>query len=826
MIQATPKPGSGSSAPDLRPTVCHIIHSLGVGGAEALVEQMVRRLSDDFRCVVAVLDDVGEIGERLRADGFVVEHLRRGSGIDVKCAARLRSFTKQQGVELLHAHQCTPFFQAMLSRSLTGRMPVLLTEHGRHFPDRPSRKSRLANRLLLRRQDRLIACGRSVQQALIHNEGLPANRVEVIYNGVDLTDLATSAPDVRQRIRRQFSFGDDDFVAVQVARLHALKDHMTALQAIHIARSSVPCIRLLLVGAGEERDAIERRVFELGLANHVRLAGSRSDVADVLAGCDAFLMSSISEGIPLTIIEAMAAGLPVVATAVGGIPEMIADEHTGFLAGSGDAAGLARGLIRLHENPELRQRMVEHGRLRAHEQFSLISMLDSYRRVYGEMIDGNRIAPEHSLRPPVGARGAGHKSAAPADRPRRAGRTTTAKPPASLVVFADDWGRHPSSCQHLIRQLLPKYKVLWVNTIGTRAPRLDAATFKRVGEKLGQWRGARNQSQAAGDADAAHCNLTVVNPRMWPWFGRTFDRVLNRRLLVKQLTQQIQQLPQPVHAITTLPITADLPGVLPVERWTYYCVDDFAEWPGLDGDTLRRMDADMLQRADNILAVSQALQEAIAEHGRSATLLTHGVELTHWRQPVDMSQPSPIADDVRRPLAVFWGMVDRRLDSHMLQRLSQWMSEGTIVLVGPQQNPDPAILQLRNVMCLPPQPFELLPRIAHDADVLVMPYADLPVTRAMQPLKLKEYMATGKPVVVSNLPAVGEWSDCIDVARTAEEFAGAVQLRMLTGLPTEQQQARERLHSESWIAKASILERCLTESAPVPDEINAVEGAV
>ncbi|MEZ6060836.1 MAG: glycosyltransferase [Planctomycetaceae bacterium] len=828
---------------DTRPTVCHVIHALGVGGAEVLVDQMVRRLSGDYRCVVAVLDAVGQIGAQLRADGFVVEHLRRQSGIDVRCAARLNAFVKREGVDLLHAHQCTPFFQAMLSRGATGTTPVLLTEHGRHFPDNPSRKSRLVNRLLLRRCDRLFGCGKSVQQALIDNEGLPAGRVGVIYNGVDLEALAAASSDARPRIRREFGFRDDDFVAVQVARLHELKDHRTALEAINIAKRSVPTIRLLLVGAGDERSAIEGRIFDLGLANHVKLAGSRNDVRDLLAASDAFLMSSISEGIPLTIIEAMAAGLPVVSTAVGGIPEMIADELSGFLAGPGDAPGLARGLVRLAEDPQLRKRLIENGRHRAHEQFSLTSMLDNYRRVYQEMLEPRRTVSKPRRRPASNV--AEPVTPARAEQPRRRAerKPVVEQSPASLVVFSDDWGRHPSSCQHLIRQLLPKYKVLWVNTIGTRAPRLDLVTVRRVAEKLAQWR--RRTATSGGDSSAGdsstggsagdeaahgnlatHCNLQVVNPRMWPWFGRPFDRALNRRLLTKQLAPLIRQLPQPVHAVTTIPITADLPESLPVSHWTYYCVDDFAVWPGLDGDTLRRMDAEMIRHADSILAVSETLRNAIAQHGRSATLLTHGVDLAHWQQTGDDLKESAIPKDVRRPLAVFWGMVDRRLDSDMLKRLSQWLSEGTIVLMGPQQDPDPAILELRNVMSLPAQSFQSLPRIAHDADVLIMPYADLPVTRAMQPLKLKEYMATGKPVVVSRLPAVGEWSDCIDIAQTAEEFASAVQLRSITGLPAEQLHARERLVDESWAAKSEVFERILTANRSGRDETAPAEGRV
>jgi glycosyltransferase involved in cell wall biosynthesis len=386
MIQQITQHNVTAAESHQRPTICHVIHAMGVGGAEVLVDRMVRGFSAHYNCIVAVLDDIGEIGEQLRNDGFVVEHMHRVAGIDRKCAARLDAFSKQHQVDILHAHQYTPFFQAMLSRGLAGKRPVLFTEHGRHFPDRPSRKRSIANRLMLRSNDRLVGCGRAVRQALIDNEGLPADRVQVIYNGVDLDALAAAPSDARATIRSEFGMGADDFVAVLVARLHQLKDHQTALRAVELARKTIPELRLLLAGDGEERPFIEQTIRDSQLEDGVTLAGSRSDVASLLAASDAFLMTSISEGIPLTIIEAMAAGLPVVSTAVGGIPEMIEHGTTGLLAQAGDHQALADALIQLHRNPDQRSQIAEAGRQRARQQFSLNAMLDGYRQLYEEML--------------------------------------------------------------------------------------------------------------------------------------------------------------------------------------------------------------------------------------------------------------------------------------------------------------------------------------------------------------------------------------------------------------------------------------------------------
>src|SRR5207244_2204836 len=135
----------------------------------------------------------------------------------------------------------------------------------------------------------------------------------------------------------------------------------------------------------------------------------------------------------------------------------------------------------------------------------------------------------------------------------------------SLLVFSDDWGRHPSSCQHLVRCLLPRYEVHWVNTIGTRKPSWNFATLSRGLEKLRHW-------TRRGDVPILPANLRTHNPKMWPSFCG-FARKLNRELLVRQLAPLVRHLPEPVIAVTTLPLVADLVGILPVTRWVYYCVD-------------------------------------------------------------------------------------------------------------------------------------------------------------------------------------------------------------------------------------------------------------
>jgi len=377
---------------------------------------------------------------------------------------------------------------------------------------------------------------------------------------------------------------------------------------------------------------------------------------------------------------------------------------------------------------------------------------------------------------------------------------------APLIVFADDWGRHPSSCQHLIRHLLPHRAVTWVNTIGTRPPRLDWETVSRGFGKLKQWVLPRRERKSS--TPEAHAGPTVLNPKMWPSFASRFGRGVNRRLLTRALRPIADTGIAPT-IVTTLPLVADLVGRVRAVRWVYYCVDAFSVWPGLDGRPMRTMEAELVAKVDVVVAVGGTLQAHLAALGKPSHLLTHGVDLDFWRSPPTNDNPVSLASlaGVPGPLVVFWGVIDRRMDTGFVRHLGEAMSEGTILLVGPQQDPDPELLRCPRVRTLPAVPYEDLPALASRTAVFIAPYADLPVTRAMQPLKFKEYIATGKPAVVRRLPATEEWADCADVVQTPGEFTAAVLERLRHGVPEAQRKARKRLETEGWAAKAQQFER-------------------
>lgn len=365
-----------------RPVVCHVVHTLGMGGAEVLATRIARRLGDRYQAVFACLDDGGILADDLLRDEVPVTVLHRRGGLDFRCAKKLSTWLQRHNVSVVHAHQVTPLSYALLARLHRSHPRIVFTEHGRFYPDRTHWKRHLLQRCLLRKTDRIVAVGRSVAQALVQYERLPEMQIRVVHNGMPLGRKPASS---RATTRARLGCSDTTFVVLQIARLDPIKDHCLALDSLRIVCDRFPDCQLWLAGDGPERTAILERIDQLRLHTQVRLLGERNDVPDLLAASDAVLLTSRSEGIPLVLIEAMAAGVPVVATAVGGIPELITHGREGLLCDTRRPDALADLLLQLARSPALREELGRGGEERALD-FDESKMIEQYATLYDEVL--------------------------------------------------------------------------------------------------------------------------------------------------------------------------------------------------------------------------------------------------------------------------------------------------------------------------------------------------------------------------------------------------------------------------------------------------------
>jgi glycosyltransferase involved in cell wall biosynthesis len=384
-----------------KPHVMLMIEAVGHGGAERVAEELALHTDPTrFRRSVLVtrpLDRVtgsAEAYERLRDSGVEVHLLNRRNTLDRRALQRLVGLLRSRHVDVLHAHMFGSNVWAALLGHPLGVPVVVAHEHTWSFEGQPLRKV-LDHHVVARFSDQVIAVSEADRRRMIDTVRMPAERVTLIPNGITWTGGGDPSA-----VRRELGIGPDAPVLVQTAVLREQKAIDVMVSAMAILRDTHPDARLLVAGPGDPAQ-LRALAAELGLAERVLFLGGREDVADLLAAANVGVLSSDFEGMPLAVLEYMAAGLPVVSTRVGGVPEMVKDGESGLLAPPRDPRALAAALARLLDDPALARTMGERGRSRQRERFSGQAMTARVDALYEELLSAKGITVPRSAPAPM-----------------------------------------------------------------------------------------------------------------------------------------------------------------------------------------------------------------------------------------------------------------------------------------------------------------------------------------------------------------------------------------------------------------------------------------
>ena len=361
-----------------RPHIVHVVRSLEVGGLENGVVNLVNGLAGDFRHTILCLEGAGPLRERLpeTVDVLAPGPVARGSLACLRLAAILRHLRP----DILHSRNW-PSVDAIPGARLARVRAVVHSEHGREQTD-PHGLSRRRN--WIRRAfgvmvDRFVTVSEDLNRWLVDTVRIPARKVRTIHNGVDTRRFSDQD---REAARRALGVADSARVIGTVGRLDPVKDQATLVRAFASVATARPEAVLVIVGDGPSRRALDALVTDLGLAGRVRMLGERADVPRLLGGFDVFALPSIGEGISNTVLEAMATGLPVVATRVGGNPELVDDGVNGRLVPPENPPALAEALDTYLADALVRALHGKASRQRAVTHFDLPMMIEGYRSLY------------------------------------------------------------------------------------------------------------------------------------------------------------------------------------------------------------------------------------------------------------------------------------------------------------------------------------------------------------------------------------------------------------------------------------------------------------
>lgn len=393
---------------------------------------------------------------------------------------------------------------------------------------------------------------------------------------------------------------------------------------------------------------------------------------------------------------------------------------------------------------------------------------------------------------------------------------------APLIVFGEDWGAHPSSTQHLVKCIAKERPVIWVNSIGMRRPKLSLKDLRRVGAKLKAMVSRAPLRNTNGSETPA--SITVINPRAVSWPGNPLANTVNRATVAAQVNTALRKLgvrEAPMLWIS-LPTAACMVGAFNEQAVLYYAGDDFSALEGVDHEPVSRMEAELARSADAIVAASDRIA---AKFPRQKTfIISHGCDIdlfsTPARTPKDL-RPNP---NDQRPIAGFYGSLSTWLDQDLLASTAERLPDWRFVMIGEERCDLSKLKALPNMEFLGPRPHSQLPGYAQSWDVSLMPFKDTAQIRACNPLKLREYLAAGTPIVTTEFPALNPYRQHVSIEKHPDRYALLIKRALREG-STWRANRQKAVSGESWQSKANdiaVLLNVLQNEAPSQNGSNLI----
>ena len=366
--------------------VLHITYDMRIGGTEMVLKNIIEgnTASDIEMSIFCIEAPLGPWGEELRESGVQIAIHERKPGFDLSLIKALRQHIKASNSDVVHCHQYTPWVYGAIAAAFT-KAKVIFTEHGRFYPDSSSLKRKFVNPLLLKLTEHVTAISKATKQALVDYEFIPANAIQVVYNGIQ--PLTVDEAECR-RFREILTLRDKTIVFGTIARLDPIKNQRMMSAAFARLLNTHPGAALIIVGDGEERASLEKQGTELGIADSVRFTGYINNPANVLGIMDVFLLSSLSEGTSMTLLEAMSLKKPCIVTDAGGNKEIIQHNKNGGVTNNNDEDDFASKMQLIADNQaKLLFEMGEIAFCIFSDKFHSLVMIKEYKRIWTSSLE-------------------------------------------------------------------------------------------------------------------------------------------------------------------------------------------------------------------------------------------------------------------------------------------------------------------------------------------------------------------------------------------------------------------------------------------------------